>query len=75
MANKIKNIKYHSWIVTYDNVYTIKAMYRGYLKEIYKLNYSAGKNYDGQEVIIYSKTLSSVKNKENFSIHKYCRDI
>lgn len=75
LANKIKNIKYHSWIVTYDNVDTIKDMYRGYLKEIYRLNYSAGKNYDGQEVIIYSKTLSSVKNKSNFSIHKYCEDI
>ncbi|KEI15470.1 DNA adenine methylase [Clostridium haemolyticum] len=73
LANKIKKIKYHSWIVTYDNINTIKNMYKGYLKEEYKLNYSAGKNYDGEEVIIYSKTLSSVKNQFKFSIYKYCK--
>nr|WP_307903333.1 DNA adenine methylase [Clostridium botulinum] len=28
LANKIKNIKYHSWIVTYDNVKEIRDMYK-----------------------------------------------
>lgn len=75
LANKIKKIKYHSWIVTYDNIGTVKNMYKGYLKEEYKLNYSAGKSYDGEEVIIYSKTLSRVKNKVDFSIYKYCKKV
>lgn len=75
LANKIKNIKYHSWIVTYDNVSVIKNMYKGYLKEQYRLNYSAGKNYDGEEVIIYSKTLSRVKSEVDFSIYKHCKSV
>lgn len=75
LANKIKEIKYHSWIVTYDNISAIKNMYKGYLNEEYKLNYSAGRNYDGEEIIIYSKTLSRVKTKNEFSIYKYCKNI
>lgn len=75
LANKIKKIKYHSWIVTYDNINKIKNMYKEFSKEEYKLNYSAGKNYDGEEVIIYSKTLSRVKNNCKFSIYKYCKSV
>lgn len=58
LANKIKTIRYHSWIVTYDNVKEIKDMYKGFTNETYELNYSAQRKYKGSEVIIYSKTIS-----------------
>jgi len=63
LANNIKTIKYHSWIVTYDNVEEIKNMYKGFFNETYELNYSAQKNYKGTEVIFYSKTFSSNSNE------------
>lgn len=75
LANKIKSIKYHSWIVTYDNLEVIKKMYPTFLKETYKLNYSIKEKYKGEEVIMYSKTLKMSKNKYNFTIHKYCDKI
>lgn len=58
LANKIKSIKYHSWIVTYDNELEITEMYKSFKQATYELNYSAQKKYKGKEVIIYSKTLS-----------------
>ncbi|MEO2506669.1 DNA adenine methylase [Clostridium paraputrificum] len=72
LANMIKNIKYHSWIVTYDNLEVIKRMYNTFLKETYKLNYSIKEKYKGEEIIMYSNTLKSSKSKYNFTIHKYC---
>ncbi|WP_027633402.1 DNA adenine methylase [Clostridium hydrogeniformans] len=72
LSNKIKNIKYHSWIVTYDNIDNIKRMYKGYFKELYKLNYSVKVKYKGEEVIMYSNTLSKDLKNKNLTIHKYC---
>lgn len=72
LANKIKSIKYHSWVVTYDDEEEIKNMYRGFVKETYKLNYFAGKNHKGDEVIFYSKTLSKNILSEELTIDKYC---
>ncbi|MDU5011033.1 MAG: DNA adenine methylase [Clostridium botulinum] len=59
LANKIKNIKYHSWIVTYDNVKEIRDMYKDKRMETYHLNYYAQKKYKGNEVIFYSNTLNT----------------
>ncbi|MBU3208674.1 DNA adenine methylase [Clostridium algidicarnis] len=70
LANKIKEIKYHSWIVTYDNTESIIEMYKGNRKEIYKLNYYAQNKYKGEEVIFYSNTLSTNKFKD-LSIQSY----
>ncbi|MBM7869278.1 DNA adenine methylase [Clostridium pascui] len=58
LSNKIKTIKYHSWIVTYDNVEEIKNMYKEFKNETYGINYSAQRKYKGSEVIVYSKTLA-----------------
>ncbi|NFG96872.1 DNA adenine methylase [Clostridium sporogenes] len=59
LSNKIKNIKYHSWIVTYDNVKEIRDMYKDKRMETYQLNYYAQKKYKGNEVIFYSNTLNT----------------
>ncbi|APC83455.1 DNA adenine methylase [Clostridium botulinum] len=67
LANKIKNIKYHSWIVTYDNVKEIRDMYKEKRMETYQLNYYAQKKYKGDEVIFYSNTLSA-NNVEQIKI-------
>ncbi|NFL76755.1 DNA adenine methylase [Clostridium sporogenes] len=64
LANKIKNIKYHSWIVTYDNVKEIRDMYKEKRMETYQLNYYAQKKYKGDEVIFYSNTLSTNNVKQ-----------
>ena len=72
LANKIKEIKYHSWIVTYDETAAVKEIYKNYKYETYKLNYSAERKYKGNEIIFYSKTFDkNIINKE-FTIGKYC---
>lgn len=72
LANKIKEIKYHSWILTYDNSDEIKNMYSCYKYEEYKLNYSVEKKYKGDEVIFYGKTLENNISSNNISISRYC---
>lgn len=72
LSNKIKNIKYHSWILTYDSTIEIKQLYKNFKSETYKLNYSAQKKYKGEEVIFYSRTLSNIISTKKQSIYKYC---
>ncbi|MGL4729955.1 MAG: DNA adenine methylase [Clostridium sp.] len=74
LSNKIKNIKYHSWILTYDNTNEIKDLYKSFRKEIYKLNYSLQKKQKGEEVIFYSKTLSKMIKDGKQSIYNYCSE-
>ena len=72
LANKIKNIKYHTWILTYDNTNEIKFMYNGFKNEVYKLNYSVQKKHKGEEVIFYSRTLKEIINSKKQSIYNFC---
>ncbi|MDU1232573.1 MAG: DNA adenine methylase [Clostridium sp.] len=72
LANKIKNIKYHSWILTYDNTCEIKEMYNKFRSEVYKLNYSVQKKHKGEEVIFYSGTLSNIISSGKQSIYNFC---
>lgn len=72
LANKIKDIKYHSWILTYDNTSKIKEMYSGFKSEVYKLNYSVQKKHKGEEIIFYSRTLSNIISSKKQSIYKFC---
>lgn len=72
LANKIKDIKYHSWILTYDNTPEIREMYNSFKSEVYKLNYSVQKKHKGEEVIFYSKTLSNVISSGKQSIYNFC---
>ncbi|MFW2500389.1 DNA adenine methylase [Clostridium diolis] len=72
LANKIKNIKYHSWIITYDNTPEISRMYTQYVNEKYKLNYSVQNKHKGEEVIFYSNTLSKIISSNKQSIYNFC---
>ena len=72
LANKIKNIKYHSWILTYDNTFKIKDMYNNFINEVYKLNYSVQKKHKGEEVIFYSRTLKNIISSKKQSIYNFC---
>ena len=74
LSNKIKNIKYHSWILTYDNANEIKELYKSFTKQIYKLNYSLQKKQKGEEVIFYSKTFSKIIKEGKQSIYNYCSE-
>jgi len=62
VANTLKTIK-QNWIISYDNVSKIRAMYKGYKRIVYKLSYSALKQYSGAEVIFFSPKLSIHKNQ------------
>lgn len=52
----VKSIK-HPWIVSYDNVAPIKALYSEFETYVYGLKYSAGKYYEGAEAIFFSPGL------------------
>lgn len=57
IANLIKMIQNHYWILTYDNVSEITNMYDGFRTKDYTLNYSAGKASKGKEIMIFSDNL------------------
>ena len=56
LASLVASIK-QKWIVTYDNVPTIKRLYSGYEKQVFGMNYSAQEAYAGTEVMIFCPNL------------------
>jgi DNA adenine methylase len=66
ISNKIKSIKNHYWLITYDNIREIEEMYENFRKKTYSLSYSAGKAAKGKELMIFSNNLSlKYKNNSN----------
>lgn len=61
LSLKIKTIKNIPWIVTYDNVQSIKNMYSEYNQIEYSLNYSTGKKHNGKEIMIFNKNVNPIK--------------
>lgn len=59
------------WIVSYDNCYEIKEIYKGYRQDDYILNYSAYNKMKGSEVMIYCNSLNKVKipDKNNYELN------
>jgi len=57
IAEMIKGIKNHYWVVTYDNVPEINEMYSSVRSKSYSLNYSAGRVSKGKEVMFFSDNL------------------
>ena len=57
LSSVIKKLE-HKWIVTYDENDFIDELYQGYRKEIFQINYSAGKTKTGREFIIYGDTIN-----------------
>lgn len=54
-----KYLKNKNWIVTYDNTNESKKMYNDYNQIEFTLNYSAGNNKTGKEIMIFSNSLIS----------------
>jgi DNA adenine methylase len=56
LCETISNL-HNKWIVTYDNNKTISDIYKNYKQREYSLNYSAAKNRQGSEIMIFSSKL------------------
>lgn len=65
VRNTISEMSDANWMVSYDNKPEIRRLYKAYSGYSYDLRYSAGRFYDGSEVIYFSDTLS-VPSKEEF---------
>lgn len=61
IASLVKNKITLPWVVSYDNVPEICAMYRGYPAIKYGMIYSASEYYKGREVMFFSKKLAVPK--------------
>lgn len=55
--NVITKINRHKWIVSYDNVDTIRDLYKKYRYISYSLTYSAAKHFRGSEVMFFCDEL------------------
>ncbi|WP_297609796.1 DNA adenine methylase [uncultured Sutterella sp.] len=53
IANYIANYVRAPWVITYDAVTEIEAIYRAYPKRYYLLNYSAARKVKGRELVIF----------------------
>ena len=54
-----KNLR-HKWIVSYDNVASIRALYKGYQQIVYGIGYSAREAREGSEIMFFSDALKMV---------------
>jgi DNA adenine methylase len=50
----------HYWIVSYDNVSEIRAMYGQFRFKVFGLKYSAQNRYEGSEVMFFSNRLKKL---------------
>jgi DNA adenine methylase len=46
------------WIVSYDNVPTIRSLYKAYQQIVYRIGYSARESRQGSEAMFFSNTLT-----------------
>jgi DNA adenine methylase len=65
LALLVRSIK-QKWIVTYDNVRTIRRLYSGYDKQTFGLQYSAQDRYAGSEVMVFCSDLRRPKEIESW---------
>lgn len=61
LSKSLKSKKTMQWLLTYDNVSEIKAMYKGHKIVPFEINYSANKICRGKEVMVFSKSTESPK--------------
>jgi len=54
------------WLVSYDNVPEIRALYKGYRHRKYQLQYTARDRYQGAEVVFFSHNLALPKPQKMF---------
>ena len=56
IAGQVKDIE-QRWIVSYDNVEPIRALYADYRQQTFGLRWTAQRQYDGVEVMVYCDDL------------------
>lgn len=61
LSKSLKSKKTMQWLLTYDNVREIKAMYKGHNIVPFEINYSANKICRGKEVMVFSKSTEMPK--------------
>ncbi len=61
LFNQIEKLQNLNWLLTYDNVPEIKKLYSNYKQITYTLRYTANKSTIGQEVLILSRSVHSLK--------------
>lgn len=61
LSKSLKSKKTMQWLLTYDNVSEIKAMYQGHSIVPFEINYSANKVCRGKEVMVFSKSTKMPK--------------
>jgi DNA adenine methylase len=67
LANEIVNqLKNRKWIVTYDNVNAIKAMYAKAPSIEFELQYTLQKKCSGSEVMFFSKSVKRPLNEKDY---------
>jgi len=47
-----------NWIVSYDNVPTIRSLYKSYQQIVYRIGYSARESRQGSEAMFFSNKLT-----------------
>lgn len=57
VAQTVRDIRTHHWIVSYDTAPAIRGLYAGYRFIDYSLSYSANSRYRGPEVMFFSDNL------------------
>lgn len=67
LKQKIDELKYYYWILTYDYHEEISDIYLDYNQYLYKINYSANKVRKANELLIHSD-LTSVKSFDKVNI-------
>jgi DNA adenine methylase len=58
IAKRVARLRTKNWIVSYDNVLPIHAMYSKFRRIVYSLSYSAHARYKGAEVMFFSDNLA-----------------
>lgn len=67
LANMIlSRLKNRMWIVTYDNINAIKAMYSSVCNIEFKLSYSLQNKRSASEIMFYARKLKRPKNEEEY---------
>lgn len=57
VADFIRNDLNHHWIVSYDDVPQIRALYKGQPSRKFSLSYTAARRYEGGEIMFFSHDL------------------
>jgi len=68
VMEKLREINFHNWLVSYDNAKEIKEIYRKFPQVEYSLQYTAQQKKSGEEVMIFSPKIAIPDTLKGISI-------